>query len=116
LVVGLSPPGTPLSSEDEIRKMTQPLVAGNDLKALAAFNRVRGGIVVSDDQLRAARVPTLGIIGSADPSANSMRELETVMPVLKVVIVDGAEHGGERGILRRKEFLPSVREFLAAAR
>jgi pimeloyl-ACP methyl ester carboxylesterase len=38
LVVGLTPPGKPLPSDDEIRKLTQPLVAANDMKALAAYN------------------------------------------------------------------------------
>jgi hypothetical protein len=41
-----------------------------------------------------------------------MRELAKLMPSLKLVIVDGAEHGGERGIMRRPEFLPTVHEFL----
>jgi hypothetical protein len=58
-------------------------------------------------------VPTLGIIGSADPSVNTMRELAPIMPALKLLVVDGAEHGGERGILRRSEFLAALREFLS---
>ena len=43
-----------------------------------------------------------------------MRELGPLMPALKVVILEGAEHGGERGVLRRPEFLPTVRGFLAS--
>lgn len=61
------------------------------------------------------RVPTLGIIGTADPSVDGMRELAKIMPALELVVVDGAEHGGERGILRRREFLETVREFFATA-
>ena len=118
LFVGLAPPGAPIPSDEEIRKLVQPLVASNDLKALAAFHRARahGSMIVTGAKLRAIKVPTLGIIGSADPSAPTMRELAPLMPALKVVILEGAEHGGERGVLRRKEFLPAVREFLAAAR
>jgi hypothetical protein len=44
----------------------------------------------------------------------TMRELGKIMPSLKVVIVDGAEHGGERGIMRRPEFMETLRSFLAA--
>ena len=114
LVVALTPAGKPLPSDDEIRKLVQPLVAANDLKALAAYHRGRSGLVVTDQQLGAVRVPTLGIIGSADPSAGTMREVAKVMPALKLVVVDGAEHGGERGILRRREFMTALREILAS--
>lgn len=112
LVLALTPPGKPIPSDEEIRKAMQQLVAANDLKALAAYNRGWSALVVKDAQLAAVRVPTLGIIGSADPSAPTMRELAPLMPALKVVILEGAEHGGERGALRRPEFLPAVREFL----
>jgi pimeloyl-ACP methyl ester carboxylesterase len=114
LVVGISPPGTPVPSDGEVRKLVQPLVAANDLAALAAYHRGRRALVVTDQAIAAVRVPTLGIIGSADPSALTMRELGRVMPALKVVIVDGAEHGGERGIMRRPEFMGTLRQFLAA--
>jgi pimeloyl-ACP methyl ester carboxylesterase len=112
LVLGIAAPGTPIPSDEEIRKLTAPLVAANDLQALAAFHRGRRALNVTDKELAAVRVPTLGIIGSADPSVETMRQLKPYMPALTVVVVDGAEHGGERGILRRPEFLRTVREFL----
>ena len=111
LVVGLTPPGKPLPTDEEIRKAMQPLIVANDLKALAAYNRGRQGLVVSGKALADVRVPTLAIIGSADPSVAQVRELATIMPAAQVVVIDGAEHGGERGILRRPEFLRAVRDF-----
>jgi pimeloyl-ACP methyl ester carboxylesterase len=116
LFVFLTPPGQPVPSDDDIRKQAQPLVAANDLKALAALQRASGGNVVTEKNISAVRVPTLGIIGSADPSAGTMRELDKIMPALEVVIVEGAEHGGERGVMRRREFLETLRQFLAAHR
>lgn len=116
LVVALNPPGTPLPSDDEIRKRVQPLIAANDVKALEAYYRAWRTMVVTPEAIAAVRVPTLGIIGSADPSAETMRELDTMMPSLDVVIVEGAEHGGERGVLRHKDFLPTLREFLSRPR
>jgi pimeloyl-ACP methyl ester carboxylesterase len=113
LVVALTPPGKPLPSDEEIRKNMQPLVVANDLKALAAYNRGRRGLVVSEKALADVRVPALAIIGSADPSVGEVRELAKIMPALKVVVIEGAEHGGERGILRRPEFLHTLREFIA---
>ena len=114
LFVALTPPGKPLPSDDEISKAVQPLVAANDLKALAGYNRGRSGLVVTDQQLAAVRVPTLGIIGTADPSVGTMRDMAKMMPALKLVVVEGAEHGGERGILRRREFMTALRELIAA--
>jgi pimeloyl-ACP methyl ester carboxylesterase len=110
LVLGIWPPGSQ-PSEDQIRQLAKGLVAGNDLKALAAFNRGRSGLVVTDTQLAAVRVPALGIIGSADPSVDGLRALKSVMPGLTVVVVDGAEHGGERGVMRRAEFMTALRKF-----
>jgi pimeloyl-ACP methyl ester carboxylesterase len=115
LVVALTPRGAPLPSDDEIRKSMQPLVTANDLKALSAYNRGRRGLVVSEQVLAAVRVPTLAIIGSADPSVEGVRELAKIMPALETVVVEGAEHGGPRGILRRPEFLPTLREFFGRA-
>jgi pimeloyl-ACP methyl ester carboxylesterase len=112
LVVGLTPPGKPQPTDEEIRKAVQPLAAANDLKALAAYNRGRQGLVVSDQALARVRVPTLAIVGSADPSVAHVRELQTIMPSTKVVVIEGAEHGGERGILRRPEFLSALRAFV----
>lgn len=109
LVVALNPPGKPLPSDEEIRKRVQPLVAANDVKALEAYHRGRAKLVVSEAALKTVRVPTLGIIGSGDPSAGTMRELATLMPALTLVVLEGAEHGGERGILRHREFLPALR-------
>ncbi len=116
LILAVSARDAPPPPEDEIRRLSQTLAAANDPKALAAYNRGRRALVVTDPQLAAVRVPTLGIIGSADPSVGTMKDLKQVMPGLSVVVIDGAAHGGERGVMRRPEFLASVREFLAAHR
>lgn len=111
-----APRNAPPPNEDEIRRLSQTLTAANDAKALAAYQRGRRALAVTDDAVAAVRVPVLGIIGSADPSLAGMRDLKSVMPALSLIIVDGAEHGGERGVLRRPEFLVAFRAFLAARR
>jgi pimeloyl-ACP methyl ester carboxylesterase len=111
LVVGLTPAGKPLPTDEELRKSFQPLVAANDLKALVAYHRGRRALVVTEKAVADVPVPTLAIIGSADPSVGAVRELGKIMPAAKVVVIDGAEHGGPRGILRRAEFLPTLRNF-----
>ena len=114
LILGIAPSDVPPPGADEIRKLSQALVAANDTKALAAYHRGLRTLAVTDADLAAVRVPTLGIIGSADPSLAGVQDLKTVMPALSVVVVDGAEHGGERGVLRRPEFLAALRGFLVA--
>jgi pimeloyl-ACP methyl ester carboxylesterase len=116
LVLGIWPKDAPPPSDDSVRKLARPLAAANDLKALAAYHRARKRMVVTDAQLASVRVPTLGIIGDADPSVGTMRELPRVMPALELIVVEGAAHGGERGILRRAEFMDALRRFLAAPR
>jgi len=115
LIVGISPPGA-VPSDDEIRKLAQGLVAANDLKALAAYHRGRRRLVVTDKQLAVIRVPTLEIIGSEDPSVAGAYELKEVMPAADVVVVDGATHGGERGVMRRPEFFAALRKLLDGRR
>ena len=112
LVLGASPDARP--SQAEIRRLSDVLVAANDPKALAAYHRGLHTLAVTDAGLAAVRVPTLAIIGSVDPALAGVRELKSIMPALSIAVIDGAEHGGERGVLRRHEFLGVLRDFLAA--
>jgi hypothetical protein len=44
-----------------------------------------------------------------------MEALKKMMPALRlVVVIDGATHAGERGALKRPEFVRAVREFVDA--
>jgi len=43
-----------------------------------------------------------------------MNERKAGMTALEVVVVEGATHGGDCGVLRHQEFLKAVREFIAA--
>lgn len=83
---------------------------GQDYVALAAVARSRSTQVVTEAQLRQVMVPTIGIVGSADPRMVGMKGLTGIMPaLLRVVVIDGANHGEAP---KRPEFVRSVREFL----
>jgi hypothetical protein len=44
-----------------------------------------------------------------------MQALKRIMPALvRVVVIDGATHSGERGALKRPEFTQAVREFIGS--
>ena len=116
LALALQPPGAKPLTDDEIRKMVAPLVAANDVKALAALWRGYRTLVVQDSALAAARAPMIILIGSEDTNAAGVPAFTTAHPQIRALIVPGAQHGGEQGVMRRPEFMATLREFLAAAR
>jgi pimeloyl-ACP methyl ester carboxylesterase len=116
LALALQPPGAKPPSDDEIRKAVAPLVAANDVRALAALWRGYKGLAVSDQQLKAVTIPSIVIIGSEDLSAAGVPDLNQTQPQIRTVVVQGAQHGGPEGVMRRPEFMSTLREFLAQAR
>ena len=116
LVLALQPPGAKPPPDEEIRKLVAPLVAANDVKAFAALWRGYKTLAVTDTQLAAVRVPSIVITGSDDLNAAGIPELNKLHPRIKTVVVEGAQHGGPLGVLRRPEFLAALRPFLAGAR
>lgn len=113
LVVALQAPGGTPPSDDDIRKTVAPLVAANDVRALAALWRGYKTLQVTHAQLQAVRVPSIVITGSEDSSAAGIPELNKVHPQIRTLVVQGAQHGGPEGVMRRREFMTTLREFLA---
>ena len=97
--------GIPLS-QDRINR-------GNDPAAFAADVRGRHAQAVTDAEIGAVRVPTLVIVGSADAALASVNELKKILPSIKVVVINGATHTGERGATGRPEFVNAIREFIS---
>ena len=116
LMIGLQPPGSKPPSDDEIRKAVAPLVAANDVKALAALWRGYKSLAVSEKQLAALKMPSIVLVGSEDISAAGVPALNKTQPQIRTVVVPGAQHGGPEGVLRRSEFMSTLQEFLARAR
>ena len=114
LVVRLQPPGAKPPSDDEIRKAVEPLAAANDVRAFAALWRGYRTLIVSNQQLKAVRVPSMVLIGSDDISAAGVPELNKTHPQIRTLVVPGAQHGGPEGVMRRPEFMAALREFLPA--
>ena len=116
LMINLQPPGSKPPSDDEIRKAVAPLVAANDVKALAALWRGYKTLSISNAQLSALKAPSIVLVGSEDTSAAGVSELNKSHPQIRTLVVQGAQHGGPEGVMRRQEFITTLREFLAAAR
>ena len=67
--------------------------------------------VVTEAQITAVAVPTLGVVGTADPYLSQFQALKAVMPQLQLVTIEGASHGSAPG---RSEFTRAILTFLRA--
>jgi pimeloyl-ACP methyl ester carboxylesterase len=114
----LAPTNGPKPDEAEIQRRSAACMANphQDRFALAALARSRKESVITPAQVAAVTVPTLGIVGSLDGVLTSVQELKHLRPEVQLVVIEGATHGGERGAMRRPEFLAAVRAFLASHR
>jgi pimeloyl-ACP methyl ester carboxylesterase len=115
-LIRASAPPDAVPTEERIRTLSRELVAAHNPKALAAYHRGLHALVVTDGALAAVSIGMLAIVGSEDPALAGVQALKTVVPAVPVVVVDGAAHGGERGVLRRPEFLSTLRQFLRSTR
>jgi pimeloyl-ACP methyl ester carboxylesterase len=114
LILRLWPTNEPKPSADEANANSAKLLEGNDPKALAAVVRSNPEQVVSLAEMAAIKVPALGIVGTLD-SANKkpLEELKAALRQMKLVLIEGASHGGAAGAVGRPEFIKAVKEFLA---
>lgn len=114
----LAPTDAPRPDEDEIRRRSARCMANPDIDRFAWAARMRsfGALAVTPAQITAIPVPTLGIVGSLDDYREDFAELKRLRPDMKVVVIEGATHGGQRGAIRRPEFVAAIREFVAPGR
>jgi len=118
MALRLAPPDAPKPTEEENKRRSATLLADSnqDRRAMAALVRSFREQVITSAQIAAVGVPTMGIAGSADPLLESLRELKKLRPALKLEVIDGATHDGQRDVKRRPEFVAAIRVFLAAHR
>lgn len=96
--------------EAQLVELDRQIVARNDPEALACVVRGYRQWTVRDAELRANRVPTLAIVGTADLFKESVLKLDGTMGSLRIRILDGAGHAD---VVARPELLQAVRTFLA---
>jgi len=112
-ILRLWPGDKPRPTEEALAARAQRYLAGKDPLALAAVRRANRAQVVTDAQMAAVRVPTLGIVGGRDPYLADFRALAAIMPALQLHVIDDATHANAAA---RPEFLAVVRAFIAAHR
>ena len=111
LIMQLTPAGRPKPTPEFIDAINNMVMLNNDSKALAACIRGMRGLAVTEEKLRANKVPTLAIIGELDPLKVGVDELANVMPGLKVEVIDGADH---MTAFAQPKFLSDLKGFLAS--
>lgn len=82
---------------------------GNDKLALAKLMRSFPAFEVSEEALRSNTVPTLSIVGSIDPLAESIEEMHAMMSHHELVLLEGEDH---ISAVRAPGFLKALRAFL----
>jgi pimeloyl-ACP methyl ester carboxylesterase len=118
LVVSTAPTDEPPPDEDAIRRRSREISRESDLLAHAALMRARRALLVTDAEVAALSVPTLAVVGSADPAAPRVKAMQKRWPGLEVLVVPGAAHPTihARGLPRNPEFGLAIRRRIAGQR
>jgi pimeloyl-ACP methyl ester carboxylesterase len=97
-------------TDEEIRRMSAKDLEGQDYRALAASRLGGPNAVITPAQVAAIRVPTLGIVGTADPYLAEFRAMQALNPSIELVTIEGASHATAPG---RSELVAGLLDFLA---
>ncbi len=116
LAVAVQPVGQPLPSDDELRRLVAPLVAANDVKALAAMWAGGAFLITDDAALKRAKFPMIEIVGSLDPSIAELEPFRKAFPQIKTLVLEGATHGGAQSVLLRPEMIAALRDLWSQLR
>jgi pimeloyl-ACP methyl ester carboxylesterase len=96
LVEWWAPPGQP-PTDEEVQEMDKLLLTGNDVQALAAVFRSYidpGGLRLTEEEVRAIRVPILGVAGEHDPEKVMLERMSGVAPHFTMKVLPGFGHSG----------------------
>jgi len=111
LIIRLTPEGTPKPTDEQIAGINSMIMLTNDQKALAAVIRGMPEFAVTEENLKANKIPTLALIGALDPLKVGVDQMKPVMSNLKVVVIENADH---MTAFTKPEFLGELKPFLAA--
>jgi pimeloyl-ACP methyl ester carboxylesterase len=107
-----------LTWQEVLAKFNAPMPTGEqvenlkkafDSKAQAAAGRSLRELTVSDDQLKAIRVPVFAIYGSKD-MVELITGIKTLVPGIEYSVIEGASHGDAP---ERPEFVRGIRDFIS---
>jgi len=107
--VGMKP------TEEEIQRRIIDCRSDKNFDPLAVAASLRGykDQAVSNTEMAAVKVPTMGIVGTLDHTLKAMQELKTMRPAMKLVVLDGVSHTGKTGIQGDPRLVTEIRTFIA---
>lgn len=76
-------------------------------------------LTVNRERVASTEVPVLGIMGSEDrifngsPGSLRVEEFGKALPNFEMIIVEGATHFGESGLMHQVEFIEADHAFIA---
>ena len=102
-------------TEEEIQLRIIACRADKNFDPLAVAASLRGykDQAVTNAQMAAVKVPTMGIVGTLDHTLKAMQELKIIRPAMKLVILDGVSHTGKTGIQGDPRLVTEIRTFIA---
>jgi len=102
-------------TEEEIQLRIIACRADKNFDQLAVAASLRGykDQAVTNAQMAAVKVPTMGIVGTLDHTFKAMQELKAIRPAIKLVILDGVSHTGKTGIQGDPRLVTEIRTFIA---
>jgi pimeloyl-ACP methyl ester carboxylesterase len=102
-------------TEEEIQLRIIACRADKNFDQLAVAASLRGykDQAVTNAQMAAVKVPTMGIVGTLDHTFKAMQELKAIRPAMKLVILDGVSHTGKTGIQGDPRLVTEIRTFIA---
>jgi len=102
-------------TEEEIQWRIIACRADKNFDPLAVAASLRGykDQAVTNAQMAAVNVPTMGIVGTLDHTLKAMQELKTIRPAMKLVLLEGVSHTGKTGIQGDPRLVTEIRTFIA---
>ena len=102
-------------TEEEIQQRIVACRADKTFDPLAVAASLRGykDQAVTNEQMAAVKVPTLGIVGTLDHTLKAMQALKAIRPGMKLVLLEGVSHTGKTGIQGDPRLVSEIRVFIA---
>jgi len=112
-----APPNAKPTEEEYRQREAQCRADANfDQHSVAASLRGYKDQAVTLEQMKAIKVPTLGIVGTLDHTLKEMQELKKFRPDMKFILLEGVSHTGKTGIQGQPQLVAEIRTFLAEQR
>lgn len=103
-------------TEEEFLKREQACRADANFDQYSTAASLRGyrDQAVTPEQVKAVKVPTLGVVGTLDHTLKDMQQLKAWRPDIKLVLLEGVSHTGTTGIQGQPALVAAIRDFIAA--